>query len=91
LREADRVLVHRVCEFRAADPLGEPGVVLDPEARARLSAGHLPLDDQGAKPLGGGVDGGRQAGRPAPTIVTSERFEAEARRQAQLVSRTAEK
>ena len=52
-------------EVGPAEPLREAEVVLDRRALAGLPAGRLALDDDGAQPLGRGVDGGGQPGRPA--------------------------
>ena len=49
-------------QLGAADAVREAGIVLDPRAGARLTTGRVQLDDQRAKPLGGGVHGRRQAG-----------------------------
>jgi hypothetical protein len=49
----------------AGQPLGETEVVLDRRALAGLTAGCLPLDDDSAEPLGGGVNRRGQPGRAA--------------------------
>ena len=63
--ELGRLAAGPVGELGAADPVGEAEVVLDPGALAGLPAGGLPLDQDGAQPLGGGVHGRAQPGRAA--------------------------
>src|SRR6185437_3702640 len=52
-----------VAQVGAADAEGESEVVADQGAGACLAADRLPIDDDGAQSLGGGVHGGRQPGR----------------------------
>ena len=54
-----------VGELCARDPVGEPEVVLDPRALARLPAGGLALDQHGAQTLGRRVHRRAEARRPA--------------------------
>src|SRR5215216_4794919 len=60
-----RLLDDPVGELRAADALGEPGVVVEAFGHAGLTAEALAVDHQGLQVLAGRVDRGRETGRPA--------------------------
>ena len=62
--EAVRLLARAVGEVRAADPVGEAEIVLDPGAAPRLAADGKPLDHDRLQPLRRGVDRRAQPGGP---------------------------
>src|SRR6202022_109982 len=51
-------------ELRTADAFREPQVILDVWAAAGLAADGVALDQYGAEPLRGTIDGGTEPGRP---------------------------
>ena len=69
--ELARLPARPVGELGAGHAVGEPEVVLDPRALARLAAGGLPLDEHGAQPLRRAVHRRAEPGGPPPTITRS--------------------
>ena len=74
-----------VGQVRPAQAGGESHVVLDPRAGPRLTARAEPVEDDGGQPLGGAVDGRRQAGRPGPDDHQVERLGADLTLQAEAL------
>ena len=62
--ERRRLLVGLLGKPTAADALGEAQVVADQRARPRLSTDAALVHHENAQPLGGAIDGRRQARRP---------------------------
>jgi hypothetical protein len=54
-----------VGQLRSGDPLGKARVVVDLVADRGLATEGTGLDDDGIDALAGGIDGGRQTGRPS--------------------------
>ena len=83
--EAQGLGPHDAHELGAHDPVDEAGVVLDLGGQHQLAAGlvaggrGLALDDEGVELGAGGVEGGGEAGRPAPDDDDLARAQASAR------------
>ena len=74
-----------VGQVRPGQSGGESHVVLDPRAGPGLTARAEPVEDDGGQPLGGTVDGRREAGRPGPDDHQVERLGADLTLQAQAL------
>ena len=72
-------------EIRAGEAGGKAEVVLDPSARARLTARGEAFDHQSAETLGGGVDRRGQPGRTAAEDDDVEALSVDVRSKAQLI------
>src|SRR6202022_2563421 len=59
-----RLLAGALGEFRTADALREPQIILDFRTAAGLSANGIALDQNGLQAFRGGVDGRAEPGRP---------------------------
>src|ERR1700724_3877975 len=62
--EVTRLLAGALGEFRTADALREPQIILDLRTAAGLSANGVALDQNGLQAFRGGVDGRAEPGRP---------------------------